>query len=107
MDSLGLHIDGSRVDEFSYVVAVIWAVARYAKRRRKPLPRSAKKVHPLKVFFSRETVGDFSGGVGIFPLCGLAASLFSDPLLAALVSGNRLTLSVAGVSALFSVLRDF
>jgi len=43
----------------------------------------------------------------MFPLCGLAVSLFSDQMLHALLSGNRVILSTAGVVALFSMMENF
>jgi hypothetical protein len=103
----GLQIDGSLVDEFSYLMAVAWSWARYVKRLRMPVRRSARRVHPMRAFFSMTTATDFLGGLCLFPLCGLAVSLFSDPLLHALLSGNRLVLSAAGVIALYSMLEDF
>jgi hypothetical protein len=107
MDLFGLHIDGNWVDDFSYVVAVVWSAGRYVKRRRQVGRRSARRGHPLKALFCKATAADFSIGICVFPLCGLATSLFSDQLLFALLSSNRLILSVAGVSALFSVVEDF
>jgi hypothetical protein len=107
MTLFGLQIDGNWVDDFSYVIAVGWALARYVKRLRMPLRRSARLVNPLRAFFCRTTATDFSNGICIFPLCGLAMSLFSDQLLYALLSGNRLTLSAAGVTALFAMVEGF
>jgi cell division protein FtsW (lipid II flippase) len=103
----GLQIDGSWIDDFSYVVAVVWMIARYMKRRRQPVRRPTRRPHALKMFFCRVTAMDFACGVCVFPLCGLAASVFSDRMMVALISGNRLLLSVAGVVALFSVVEDF
>jgi hypothetical protein len=50
---------------------------------------------------------DFCNGLCMFPLCGLAISLFSDQMLHALLSGNRVILGTAGVVALFSMVEDF
>lgn len=57
--------------------------------------------------FCKATAADFSSGICIFPLCGLATSVFSDQVLHALLSGNRLILSTAGVTALFAMVEDF
>jgi hypothetical protein len=103
----GLQIDGNWIDDLSYVVAVGWAVARYVKRRRQPARRAVRRPHPLKMFFCKATAVDFSSGLCLFPLCGLATSPFSEGMLLALLSGNRLILSVAGVAALFSMVEDF
>jgi hypothetical protein len=107
MSLFGLQIDGSWVDDFSYLIAVAWSWARYIKRVHMPARRSARSVHPMRAFFCRTTAMDFTNGVCIFPLCGLGVSLFSDQLLYALLSGNRLILSTAGVMALFSMAEDF
>ena len=88
-------------------MAVAWSWARYVKRLRMPVRRSAKRVHPMRAFFCMTTAEDFLDGLCLFPLCGLAASVFSDPLLHALLSGNRLVPSAAGVIALYSMLDDF
>jgi hypothetical protein len=103
----GLQIDGSWVDDFSCLMAVAWAWARYVKRLRMPVRRSTRRVHPMRAFFCKTTAADFFGGLCLFPLCGLAVSVFSDPLLQALLSGNRLLLSAAGVIALHSMLENF
>jgi hypothetical protein len=103
----GLQIDGGWVDDFSYLTAVVWSWARYVKRRFMPVRRSARRPHPVRAFFCMATAGDFFGGLCLFPLCVLAVSLFSDPLLHALLSGNRLILSAAGVIALYSILENF
>jgi hypothetical protein len=103
----GLQIDGSWIDDFSYVIAFVWAIARYKKRRRQPVRRPRRPPHPLRMFFCRATAMDFASGVCIFPLCGLATSVFSNQVMVALLSGNRLLLSVAGVVALFSLVEDF
>jgi hypothetical protein len=103
----GLQIDGRLVDDFSYVIAVAWSWARYVKRLRLPVRGSARGVHPARVFFCKATAADFSSGICIFPLCGLGTSVFSDQLLQALLSGNRLILSTAGVAALFAMVEDF
>ncbi|SIO57675.1 hypothetical protein SAMN05444165_3924 [Paraburkholderia phenazinium] len=107
MSLFGLQIDGGWIDDFSYVTAVAWSWARYVKRRRMPVRRSARRVHPMRALFCSSTAADFFSGLCLFPLCALAVSLFSDPLLHALLSGNRLLLSAAGVVALCSVTENF
>jgi hypothetical protein len=103
----GLQIDGGWVDEFSYVMAVAWSWGRYAKRVLLQRRRSARRVHPMRAFFCKITATDFFGGLGLFPLCVLAVSVFSSSLLQALLSGNRLLLSAAGVIALYTMLENF
>lgn len=103
----GLQIDGGLVDELSYLMAAAWSMARYVKRLHMPARRSARRAHPIRVFFCKSTVADFCNSLCLFPLCGVAVSVFSDQLLHALLSGNRLILSMAGVIALFSMLEDF
>ena len=107
MHLFGLQIDASWVDDFFYLMAVAWAWGRCVKRLRMPVRRSARRVHPMRAFFCTTTAADFFSGLSLFPLCVLAVSLFSDPLLHALLSGNRLVLSAAGVIALYSMLENF
>jgi hypothetical protein len=103
----GLQIDGGWVDDFSYLMAVAWAWARYVKRVCLPTRRSARRVHPMRAFFCKMTAADFFGGLGLFPLCVLAVSVFSSSLVQALLSGNRLLLSAAGIIALYAMLENF
>jgi hypothetical protein len=103
----GLQIDGGWVDDSSCVMAVAWEWARYVKRLHMPVRRSARRVHPMRVLFCKTTAADFFGGLCLLPLCGLAVSVFSDPLLQALLSGSRLLLSAAGVIALHSMRENF
>jgi hypothetical protein len=117
MDIFGLRIDGNWVDDCSFLIGAVWAVARYVRRRQLPeaarrgtsrlrhRPQSGRAANQR--FFSRATTADIFNGVCIFPLCILATSIFSDWLLDALLLANRLMLSVAGVAALFDVLEDF
>ena len=69
-------------------MAVAWAWARHVKRLRMPLRRSAKRVHPMRAFFCKTTAADFFSGLCLFPLYGLAVSVFSDPLLQELAVGQ-------------------
>jgi hypothetical protein len=103
----GLQIDGSWLDDFSYLMAVAWSLARFVKRRRAPARRSARRANAVRAFFCKTTAMDFCNGLCMFPLCGLAISLFSDQMLHALLSGNRVILGTAGVVALFSMVEDF
>jgi hypothetical protein len=61
----------------------------------------------MRAFFCKTTGTDFFGDLCLIPLCGLAVSVFSDPLLQALLSGSCLLLSAAGVIALHSMLENF
>jgi hypothetical protein len=79
----------------------------YLKRQRETWCGRWSLADAMKTFFRKATAADLASGVGIFPLCLLSASLFSDHFLNALVAGNRLMLSVAGVVALFGALEDF
>jgi hypothetical protein len=119
MEIFGLPIDGNWVDDCSFVMAGVWAVARYVRQRgASQSVRSVRRAHvrgrmrwrkPVarRRFFGKATATDVANGVSIFPLCILAASVFSDWLLNALLLANRLILSVAGVAALFGILEDF
>ena len=107
MHLFGLQIDASWVDDFFYLMAVAWAWGRCVKRLRMPVRRSARRVHPMRAFFCKMTAADFFGGLGLFPLCVLAVSVFSSSLVQALLSGNRLLLSAAGIIALYAMLENF
>lgn len=101
----GLQIDGSWIDDISYAVAAVWSVERYVKCRWQRVRGAVRLPDAPNMFFCKVTATDFASGVCIFPLYGLATSVFSDRMLIALISGNRL--SVAGVAALFSMIEDF
>jgi hypothetical protein len=58
-------------------------------------------------FFCKTTAVDLASGTSLVPLMILSMALFSRPLLQDLMTGNRLILTIAGVSSLFGALEDF
>lgn len=86
-------LDGNWVDIGSLIVAflyALWKVRKSGERR----------------YISRFTAIHLANGTSIFPLLLLGLSLFSSRLLTALLSANKLILSVAGICALLAMLED-
>ncbi len=87
------EIDGSWVDLVSVGIALLFSLAKYFLLERKK-------------FISRVTAYDFATGTSLFPMLMLGLSVFSSDILEALLEANTVTLSVAGLFALFSMLED-
>ena len=88
------YLDGNWFDICSLFGGIFYAVYR-AKR--------SVKRHKI---ISKDTGIDVANGVGLFPLAVLAIASFSSSALMALLSSNRLILSVAGVVALLAILEE-
>jgi hypothetical protein len=107
-DSLS-WIDGNWVDVVSLLVALLYA---FSKARRDTVfslshPFGRPKKHLLlSRLISRETGLDIANGCSLFPLLLLGLTIFSSRVLAALMSANKLILSVAGFCALLALLED-
>lgn len=89
---MGEWFDGNWVDMGSLLVALAYAYwkTRCAKKR----------------FISKYTAIQLANGTSLFPLTLLGLSLFSSKLLSALLSANKLILSVAGICALLAMLEE-
>ena len=85
-------VDGNWVDIGSFLVAIVYAGIK-SHRCETPL-------------ISKKTALNLANGTSLFPLFLLGLSLFSSKLLTALVSANKLILSVAGLCALLAMLED-
>lgn len=93
---LSNYFDGSFVDVGSILVAlcfVLW--------HRHRLPCNTRCA-----FLSRETGRLLVNAISIFPLFLLAASIFSSKLTELLLGGSKITLTIAGSYALFTMLED-
>jgi hypothetical protein len=108
-DSLS-WIDGNWVDILSLLIALIYA---FSKARRDtifslspPFGRPKKRLL-LSRLISRETGLDIANGCSLFPLLILGGlTSLSSRVLTALMSANKLILSVAGFCALLALLED-
>lgn len=87
------HIDGNWVDLASIGTATVFALLKH-----KILGRSK--------LITKRTAYDFATGTSLFPMLMLALSVISSDVLQSLLESNKLTLSVAGFIALFSILED-
>lgn len=88
-----LTVDGNWVDLASVFCALLFALVKYQQRGRQK-------------WVSKRTAYDFATGTSLFPMLMLTVSVFSSTLLAELLQANKLTLSVAGLIALLSILED-
>ncbi|MCB4350159.1 hypothetical protein LA345_40915 (plasmid) [Burkholderia vietnamiensis] len=84
------------VDTVSLIVAAIFV---FIARKRRKQHRSATYAG----FWSMTTGTDFVTGGGLFPLLALAASFFSERLLANLVHHDHIVLPLAGISSFFAI----
>ena len=89
------YFDANWIDVGSLLGGLLYAALRW---RRAPNGRR---------FVSKATGVDVANGASLFPLVLLGLSFISTPLLNALMSANRLILSVAGLAALFAILEDW
>lgn len=87
------HIDGNWVDLASVITAALFVLAKHFALGRSKL-------------VTKRAAYDFATGTSLFPMLMLALSVFSSELLQSLLESNKLTLSVAGFIALFSILED-
>lgn len=88
-----LEVDGNWVDIASVICALLFALVKYQQRGRQK-------------WVSKITAYDFATGTSLFPMLMLTVSVFSSTLLTELLQANKLTLSVAGLIALLSILED-
>lgn len=93
---IGQYFDGSLVDVGSIIVAVCFVLWH----------RSRLPCDDRCAFLSRETGRLLVNAVSIFPLLLLSASIVSSKLTELLLSGSKITLTIAGSYALFTMLED-
>ena len=86
-------IDGNWVDLSSIGIALVYASAKCIKTKGQKLVSKTTALH-------------FANSTSIFPLAMLATSVASSKILTALLSANKLILSVAGFCALLALLED-
>jgi hypothetical protein len=91
---LGQYFDGNWIDIGAILTAIFYAC------------RQHRRCNPPKKFISKDTGLDFANGTGLFPLFVLACSSLSHWLATQLLSATKITLSIAGVTALLSMLED-
>jgi hypothetical protein len=87
--------NGGWVDSITFVVALLYAVSRYARARRSNQKRR---------LFSPETGRDTIHGLPIFPLLLLMLAVGSPAVLEALLHAHKVILGAAGFAALCSIL---
>lgn len=90
------YFDGSFVDVGSLVLALVFVVWQ---RRNLPCEDRCD-------FWSRQTGRALVNAISIFPLLLLSLSIFSSKLTELLLSGSKITLTIAGCYALFTMLED-
>lgn len=90
------YVDGSLLDILSLVVAFA-----YVMRQRCKLPAEQRCN-----FWSRQTGRAMANALTLFPLGLLALSIVSSKLTEWLLSGSKITLTIAGGYALFAMLED-
>jgi hypothetical protein len=101
---LGVQFDGSWVDIGSLCTGTFWVGLR---ARRRILLASLNAYSPSTAYLiGRATGGDFATGVSFFPFFMLMLAPLSSQLLAGLLDGNKVILSVAGLIALSGTIRD-
>ncbi len=87
------RIDGNWVDLASIATATVFALLKHRILGRGKL-------------ITKRTAYDFATGTSLFPMLMLAMSVVSSDVLQSLLESNKLTLSVAGFIALFSIWED-
>ena len=85
-------IDGNWVDICSLVVAMLYVLRKFSRRKGK--------------FISKAAAIEIANACSLFPLFLLGMSILSSALLSELMHANKLILSVAGFSALLATLED-
>jgi hypothetical protein len=101
---LGVQFDGSWGDVGSLCTGALW-VGLQARRR--ILLASLNAYRPgTASLIGRATGADFATGVSFFPFFLLVLAPLSSQLLAGLLDGNKVILSVAGLIALTGAIRD-
>lgn len=90
------YLDGNWVDIGSLILAmaIIWW-------RRRTIPKAERCA-----FFTRETAKELVSALTVFPLLLLTISSIFTKITPHLLSGSRITLTIAGGYALFSMLED-
>jgi hypothetical protein len=99
--------DGNWLDISSGLGGAAWAIARCVKRRYSHKKQSGTSLRIYPAFFCKTTAVDLASGTSLVPLMILSMALFSSALLQDLMTGNRLILTIAGVTSLFGALEDF
>lgn len=99
--------DGNWLDITSAIGGTLWAFARCMKRMRVHKINTNTNLSFYPAFFCKTTAIDLASGTSLFPLAILSMALFSIPLLQELMAGNRLILTIAGITSLFGALEDF
>jgi len=92
----GSYVDGNWVDILSFLTAISYTGIKWAKR-----PKSTRGA-----FLCRDMGVEFVNAGSLFPLFLLTCSILSSKFTEALLSGNKITLSIAGGFALFALLED-
>lgn len=88
------HFDGNWIDACSFVSGLIYIpIQRYRRQTKTKL-------------FCKATGSDFANGAALFPLFVLTMSAFSTELLKGLLEASKLSLCVAGVFALLSIIEE-
>lgn len=96
LNSVLPYFDGNWVDICSVMFSLIFV--NYRWRKRDPDTRGP--------FFCRDVGAEFANAASLFPLALLFFTIVSTKLTAALITGNKIILSIAGGFALFALLED-
>lgn len=99
--------DGNWLDISSGLGGLAWACARWCKRLNVHRKQNSRWPPIFTSFFCKTTAVDLAAGTSLVPLGILSLALFSSPLLHDLLVGNRLILTIAGITSLFGALEDF
>lgn len=99
--------DGNWLDISSGIGGVVWAIARWGKRVKAHRVQNNAWPSLYTSFFCKLTAVDLASGTSLIPLGILSLALFSSELLHELLIGNRLILTIAGITSLFGALEDF